>query len=67
MHWTYANPNKEWEGFRPVAYSLEMKAWELPLTQLSGEGDQKQEEATTDPTAALGIHRTDARFRRLLR
>lgn len=46
MQQTYSKPNKEWEGFRPVAYSLH-KAWELPLMQLSGEGDQKQEEATT--------------------
>lgn len=47
MQRTYSKPNKEWEGFRPVVYSLGMKAWELPLTQVSGEGDKKQEEATT--------------------
>src|SRR5271157_5864675 len=46
MQRTYSKPNKEWQGFRPVAYSLH-KAWELPLTQISGEGDQRQENATT--------------------
>lgn len=46
MQRTYSKPNKEWQGFRSVAYSLH-KAWELPLTQLSGEGDQKQEKKTT--------------------
>jgi len=46
MQQTYSKPNKEWEGFRPVAYNLH-KVWDLPLTQLSNEGDQKQEEATT--------------------
>jgi hypothetical protein len=46
MHRTYSKPNKEWEGFRPVAYTLN-KAWELPLTQISGEGDQKREQATS--------------------
>ncbi len=30
-----------------MAYSLNKKAWELPLTQLSGEGDQEQKEATS--------------------
>jgi len=46
MQRTYSKPNIEWQGFRPVAYSPH-KAWELPLTQLSGEGDQRQENATT--------------------
>ncbi len=47
MQKTYSKPNKEWEGFRPAAYNLNKKAWELPLIQISGEGDQKQERATT--------------------
>jgi hypothetical protein len=46
MQQTYSRPRKEWEGFRPVAYSLH-KAWDLPLTQLRGEGDQRLENATT--------------------
>ena len=47
MQRTYSKPNKEWAGFRPVAYSLNKKAWELPLTRLSPGGDQGQEEATS--------------------
>ncbi len=43
---TYALPGKEWLGFRSVSYSVH-KAWDLPLTQVSGKGDQKQETATT--------------------
>lgn len=40
----WADPTKEWEGFRFTAYSLDFgKVWELPLTQVRvTDGNEKQ-------------------------
>jgi hypothetical protein len=40
-----SNPDPQWEGFQPVAYGLDLRVLDLPLTQQIGEG--KKEVATT--------------------
>jgi hypothetical protein len=40
-----SNPDPQWEGFQPVAYWLDLKVLDLPLTQQIGEGTK--EVATT--------------------
>ena len=56
---TYSKLNKEWAGFRPLAYSLNKKACERSLTQLSGDRDQKKEEATTVVKLLVSLIRLD--------
>jgi len=44
----WANPEKQWEGFRFAAYSLDSKKiWALPLTKKSAEEEQTGQTSTT--------------------
>src|SRR5271165_2587814 len=46
MRKTYAEPRKEWSGFKPVAYTVS-DAWGLPLKQACGDGTEIQSKDTT--------------------
>jgi hypothetical protein len=47
MRATQSEPDVKWDGFRPVMYSLAIKALDLPLKQVQGDGEQRQEGTIT--------------------
>jgi hypothetical protein len=56
MEYVVANPEQKWEGFRPTAYTLNRKVWELPIIEVRCASDGTRQEI---PTTIIDVY---ARF-----